>query len=90
MAPAPPSLPGLMKAQALQQHPGHHIACQDPGGGQLGLIDQHLADGAEDAAAEERVEIVHIESLQRLKMGKVCYRSAHRQTAWQMPGMDSP
>ena len=45
----------LIEAQSAEEHPRHHVAREDAGGGQLGPVDEDLPHGAEDAAAEERV-----------------------------------
>ena len=47
---------GLVHAQRTEDDACHHIARQDACGGELRLVDQNLADGAQDTAAEERVE----------------------------------
>ena len=49
----------LVQPHGAEKHPGHHIAREDPGRGQLGAIDEDLPDGTEDTPAEERVQIVH-------------------------------
>ena len=50
---------GLVYAQGAEDHAHHYVARQNAGGGELGFVDQDLADGAQDTAAEECVEIVH-------------------------------
>lgn len=49
----------LVQPQGTEKHTDYHVACQNAGGGQLCLVNENLADGAEDAAAEERFEIFH-------------------------------
>ena len=49
----------LVKSQRAEGHAGHHISGEDAGRGQLGLVDEDLTDGADQPAAEERVEIFH-------------------------------
>ena len=81
---------GLIQPQGAEQHARHHIARQDAGGGQLGLVDDDLSHGAQDAAAEKRVEIFHGRCLPKKKVDQGRHLTALRRTAWQMEGMDSP
>ncbi len=41
----------LIHAHRLEQHPRYHITREDPGWGELRLVDEQLADGAQHAAA---------------------------------------
>ena len=50
---------GLVKPQGAEENSRHHVARQDAGGGKLGFVNENLPDGAQDAAAEKRVEIFH-------------------------------
>ena len=54
---AAPLHQGLIEAQSSQDHAHDHIEHQDLGGGQLGLVDEHLSDKAEGPAAQEGPEI---------------------------------
>ena len=49
---------GLIQPQGAESHSRHHVAGEDPGRGQLGLVDDDLPDGTANAAAEKRVEIL--------------------------------
>ena len=62
----------LIDAHRLQKHSGHHIAGEDAGGGQLGAVDEQLAGGAEDAAAEKCVQV--IQGLHSFLCGGKCHR----------------
>ena len=44
----------LIDADAAEDNACYHISDQNPRGRQLGVIDQHLPDGAEGAADQER------------------------------------
>ena len=56
---AAPVSQGLVQPYGAEKNARHHIARQNAGGGQLGAVNEDLPDGAEDAAAEKRVEIFH-------------------------------
>ena len=70
----------LVDADGLQQNARHDVAREDARGCQLRAVDENLPDGAEQSAAEKRVQIFH---------QKPSF-AAEKTTAWQMPGMLSP
>ena len=50
---------GLIQPQGTEQHAHYHVSGENAGGGQLSLVDDDLSHGAQDTAAEKRVEIFH-------------------------------
>ena len=55
----PCSSTALRTPWAREDDPGHHVAHQNAGGGEAGLVQQHLADGTENAAQQKGVEVFH-------------------------------
>ena len=66
---------GLIDPGTAQDHPQYHIAHQDPGGSQLGIVDEQLGRQAQSAAHQKSFYIIHI------------YLPPVMHTAWQTPGM---
>ena len=71
---------GLVDADSREQHARNDVARQDTGRRERRFVNEDLSHGAEDAAAEKGVEIVH----------QLSSPMFSRMTAWHTPGMLSP
>ena len=71
---------GLVDADGREQHARDDVARQDTGRRERRFVNEDLSHGAENAAAEKGVEIVH----------QLSSPMFSRMTAWHTPGMLSP
>ena len=57
----------LPESKAPQHHAQHHIGAEDPGGGQAGAVDEHLAQGADGPAHQKSLQQHHAIASNRIR-----------------------